>query len=653
MIPRPRPVSLALEAANGRTPDESVASALRALLVKRVVTPEMKPADVEAADARLIAEFYAALQAATDFDVAAAVFRVAAEAEGPGRDTLGFLVRLLRTRQPRPLYVETLTLQRLAALPARDWRPATIRRALDVARRGELAASRAASFAWVRPLLDAAARTRHEAEALLDARGFAPLDDADSRLRQAGTALEEVLAAEDGVEQAHRLTDEAFSLLPAFQPLVENTPALETSWFDAARETQEVVKVLALSAPRDPAEARDRRDALERKAASLGRRLDALRQPFAPDRITKLTAKGLPATPEAYGQIDALLKTPFPVAAHRADLWASLVAVDRRLNEETLRLDWRDRRTLRASPPAGEAELDQLKRQAFARLERRARAAAALLALASDAPDDGGPVARSRAWSSLPARIQAEADPVVSDRLRRLVSPLVASPRLDAPETNPTRLLRLREFDALRAWLAAHDAFEGRDPDGPASAFFTLAAEEFRRPGDPPTRADLLVTVETAGVVLNPAHPAATVRLRFRLPEPAAEAAARVDVVTADGDWLDVRRGSPWPAARSPFPAVESAPLAFDLAVSSTEPVEVPLEVRLRPEAEASTTPLPPVRAAGSGQRQQVATLVPAPRGRAGRRSAVRGRAGDHPRPRSRPALARRRDLPRRARGRG
>ena len=261
--------------------------------------------------------------------------------------------------------------------------------------------------------------------------------------------------------------------------------------------------MLALSAPRDPAEARDRRDALERKAASLGRRLDALRQPFAPDHIARLTAKGLPATPEAYGQIDALLKTPFPAAAHRADLWASLVAVDRRLNEETLRLDWRDRRTLRASPPAGEAELDQLKRQALARLERRTRAAAALLALASDAPDDGGSVALSRLVQP-PRAIQAEADPVVSDRLRRLVSPLVASPRLDAPETNPTRLLRLREFDALRGWLAAHDAFEGRDPGGPASAFFALAAEEFRGPGDPPTRADLLVTVETAGVVLDP-----------------------------------------------------------------------------------------------------------------------------------------------------
>ena len=53
----------------------------------------------------------------TDLDLASAVVQVAAEVESPKRSEIAFLDALLRTRQPRPLYVETLTLDRLLARP--------------------------------------------------------------------------------------------------------------------------------------------------------------------------------------------------------------------------------------------------------------------------------------------------------------------------------------------------------------------------------------------------------------------------------------------------------------------------------------------------------------------------------------------------------
>jgi hypothetical protein len=82
--------------------------------------------------------------------------------------------------------------------------------------------------------------------------------------------------------------------------------------------------------------------------------------------------------------------------------------------------------------------------------------------------------------------------------------------------------------------------------------------------------------------------------LRFRLTGSPAEATARVDVLTADRDWLEIRRGSPWPVAQSPFPAVDASPPSFDLALTAPGTTMVPLEVRLLPEAETAVSlPVP------------------------------------------------------------
>lgn len=599
-IPRPRPASLALEAAGGRVPDTVLEVPLKALIASRAAPPPgQKPTETEAESTRSIAGFYAALKPTTDFDLASAVFRAAADAKEPDRQTLDFLDRLLRTRQPRPLYAETQTLHRLAELAPRDWRSDTARLALRVTRRGELAASRSESFAWVRPLLSTAEAIRQDGEALLFARGYASLDEADNLLRSADTALDAVLTASDTVEHARHLIDEALTRLPATLPFLTGDPAFEAAWFDAARDARALVNALSLPAPTDASESLERIGAIERPAAALDAELATLRRPFAVTRLDSLSAADRSVTPETYDAISDLLNTPFPDAPHRVSLWKSLLAVDRRLNEETLALDVNDGPSLRNRPTALDTTSPE---QTLVKVRLRARGAVELLALAGLPTDDLTPLRETldapsapalpllaRAWSKLPGRLAKEADFATADRVGRLISPNALAPELDAPETNPTRRLRVTEFAAFRGWLADQFAHRARDLDG--SPFDASAAEEYRD-DDRPT-SDVVVDAGNTVTTLDPARPVARLPLQFRLTGPPAEATAKVDVVTADTDWLEVKRGSPWPAKNSPFPAVETMPLAFDLALTSPGSLEVPLEVRLRPEGDATTTPVP------------------------------------------------------------
>ncbi len=130
-IPHPRLRSLAQEASFGALPDPEVLKLVREVAAKRAVpTPESKPGEVDAANARLIAEFASTVKVKSDFDLADAVVRVAAEDQAPGRDAIAFLDRLLLARQPRPAYVESLALHRLAGFPASSWSPEGAKMAL-------------------------------------------------------------------------------------------------------------------------------------------------------------------------------------------------------------------------------------------------------------------------------------------------------------------------------------------------------------------------------------------------------------------------------------------------------------------------------------------------------------------------------------------
>jgi hypothetical protein len=620
-FPHPRPVSIALAEALGQAPDGALNDAVKALLTKRgTPPPDQKPAETEAADAKWIAEFFAGLKPTDDLDLSlgAAAFRVAADDPEPKRDTLVFLDRLLRTRQPRPLYVETLALQRLAALPERAWRPPTVRLALDVVRLGERAASRPRSSWWVSSELNSTARVRHDGESLLLSPGFAPLDEAERQLRQARAGLVDLFGAEDAVEDVRRLADETLSVLPDYLPLVDREPGLRTAWSDAVVAVGEAFRRLELPPPGTALESPLRVDRLRDSAANLRASLDALRRPFAADQVAALTAAAVPVTTETYQKIDAILATPFPAADRRAALWGSLLSVDRRLNEQVLEADRAEGRTLREVPADSPADVERAQKLAAVGLERRKGWVLALLALVGV---EAKSTEVSTTWADLPRRGRAATDPVLADRLGRLAPPQLPSPWLDDPETNPTRRLRAAEFRSLRATLAVLYADEALDLGG--SPFFEGAAEEYNETGRPLPTHWVEVRAPTEGLELDHTHPVVTVPLQVRAQTRTAgnepgESRTAVDVLTADADWLEVRRGSPWPSDRSPFPAVASSPLAFPLILSSQEPVVVPLEVRLRAEAEKTATPVPLgvlVRVDGGRYHRRVPiTVVPASR---------------------------------------
>ena len=261
-----------MEEAAGRVPDSSIAVALQALLASRPApAPDKKPAELEAETLRLIAGFYAATATAqtSDFDLARAVFRLVTDAKEPDRDTMVFLDRVLRTRQPRPLYAETAALRRLADLPPSAWRPGTVRVALDVTRRGELAASRPASLAWVRPLLDAANTTRHEGETI------PPRGKASERSRRPTTCSDVPIPPSPRSSRPARPSIEAadwslklLALLPASLPYLDFATELDGPWFEVARRAGATVAALAAS-PTDPSGTGEQVVAIEQQAEAL------------------------------------------------------------------------------------------------------------------------------------------------------------------------------------------------------------------------------------------------------------------------------------------------------------------------------------------------------------------------------------------------
>ena len=183
-LPHPVPRSLALAAALGEKSDERVSLAMTKLLEDRADPGEgLKPDELAAARAKQLVEFQKATAGSSDFAFAQAIFHATTSSRQMPTELI-FLDKLLRVRQPDPLYIETLLLRRLAdrAQPRADgseWPAEPVRLALEAARRGEPAQSRPRSFSPLRPWLEAAARERHLGEIALFSPGFVSVDEAE------------------------------------------------------------------------------------------------------------------------------------------------------------------------------------------------------------------------------------------------------------------------------------------------------------------------------------------------------------------------------------------------------------------------------------------------------------------------------------------
>ena len=489
------PRSVGLAEGLGRKPDRVLAEAvLDWLMEMRNAPPDAKadapPDPAAAANAFLAANKEAIDKDASGFALAWAVLDAAARPPNGDLPDLPDRLRLLAPlieRRPRPLkesYVEMLLLADLAgrgggANPS-AWSAATLQQAVEVLRVAERADGRPDSFPWVHDLLDRAGQERHVAEILLRSPGFAAEGEVRTSLDRAGRLYEELEAAQRTIAETRRRLDRALAILPpylAYREASRGPAGTSDAWSEAVDEARRGLTLLE----QPPEGLAGRVGDLQQVGARLAELLDALMRPFGKEAVDDLVKRAQRTSdPEAYVEIDAVLKAPFVAAEDRARLWAAARGLGRRLHE------------------GPDRPLDEGTDEAAAGVDRRvadrARWSLELLALGgiegdelarpyADYESKPGPATEAalvraiqEAWiARLPERLDQAFStdgpgrlPALraADRLGRVVPPAQRSKVLDSPETNPTVRSAAAEAVELWGWLARRYRYEARVLDG-------------------------------------------------------------------------------------------------------------------------------------------------------------------------------------------
>ncbi len=519
--------SLALAERQGQVADPAVKAAMADLLKKRARPAiGLKPEEAAAAGARLLADFLAATQDKGDFDVASTVFSAVADTPVPVPETVLSLEGLLRARQPTVNWVEILSLHRLAEraeaivqgrLSPQTWKPATVRKLLEVVREGERAHARAGSPHWVHPWLDAAAQARHLGEVAFDAAGYVPPEQADGYLDRAADLYSAVRAAQDRFQNAVRLRDEAADLLPDDLPYLDEAPGLLNAWSDAVSAFEALDAAIAVSPVEkktmDGAEPtgqvpglevlRAGSDRIDRLNAGLSSSLDRLRQPFQKDTIVGLVARAREprADSATWRDIASRFVSPIATAEQRALLWSAAHELAERLDRAT---PWE----VPLAAVAGDTGAEPFPVLLARGLTRRATEAVGLLKLAGlearkaaifeeaivritrQSEDEGRSIPLDQridwsqcgeelhhAWVEL-INIPEHGDLARRSRLVRILPGSIRATPLDLGIDDPVAEARRRNAHALQAWLADWFRYVGTDLE---MDFFLVAAQEYRR----------------------------------------------------------------------------------------------------------------------------------------------------------------------------
>ncbi|HYT93675.1 MAG TPA: hypothetical protein VEL76_33460, partial [Gemmataceae bacterium] len=490
-MPSPEPQSLALAAALGQQPDPAFEKALTELLTKL----KTQPADLKAEDAAkqrvaLINEFATKTESLPPFVRARPVFDLATAETNPAPERLLALEGMVRQRtETPPHFTETLLLRRLAELAAQKdaapWPIEAVRQLLGVTQRGEQAASHPRAFAWNAVLLEQAAQARHEGEVLFWARGYAPLAEAERRLKKADEVYQAAESRAGILEAALDTFEDALALLPPYAPYLEAVPQNVKPWDDAVRTACDLYDLLHPTAAVDDL---TRVTRLKDFTEELKRHLGVLRQSFAADRVAQLQRLSRLPRPEVkvLREIDAVLATPFPRGEERAALADAGRELERRLHGSAVERDRDDDLLRRLTAPPPEFDSAAAAREERVRAERRAVVSRALLELGGvvrggqpDALSKALDRARQdkemtgwyalgdalrRAWTQqLSERLQAETSLPALDRLSRIVPPFDRVPALEGREKTPAVQLRLGERAALLAWLADGYRYQARE----------------------------------------------------------------------------------------------------------------------------------------------------------------------------------------------
>jgi hypothetical protein len=599
--PLPDAPSLGLMAALGRPPDPEVAALLKDQLdPDRTAPPDTARPTPSAAPPVSLTE---ALKGKTSYDVAAAVFELAADDPAPRPERLRLLDAVLRAREPQPQYAETLWLRRLATLadeiaPA-EWPEETVRRSLEAVRLSEMAAAEIETRPWVAGLLETGAQHLHEGQVLLlGGRGYAPPVAADRAFRAAADAFRVSRAHSVSLRNCQASLDRGIAFLAAYPPYLERDPRPERRWLEAVQAVAELEDFLNdVPPPSAPAAVYLRRDEdLRQKLDALEGLLSELRRPFAPERLAVL-ARGRSGKPQVTTllELEAVLATPFPKPQERAALWQVARAQAHGLHEEALRAEADAVPTADGSgTDALEPVRDVQERAEFRRAARRARLSIGLLRLggwpavelarlerlletAESRPADHAATRRDldaladalgRTWAEVPARVRAGPPTAVRDRLSR-----VAYPEDEAPA--PRAGLHAERLRDLLAWKADRLRYESRDLAAlgllsePAARFQRRAVRFYQQ--NNPSDAETYVAISSGRQPIRflPDQEPPSVRLELRTIAAADRPAGTVRVLYLD-DWFEVGLGEPGrPAAdgtlRLELPPVVSLPMGLRL----------------------------------------------------------------------------------------
>ncbi len=339
-IPRVRSFSLALSRERRPIPDEDAATkALEEFLTDLEGKTQSLPEDkAEVMRRSLIKGFFDKAKKISSDAIASAVIDQleGSRALSPGHIEL--LDELLRQRQPRPLYVETLFLRRLAELgQGHAWDADQ----LAVALRAVHAAARAIpadrTFAWTQSNLGIAAQHGHNGEYLFFRPGYAPDELAEAYFREAEREYERVTTARDSIRRAYEVLDVAWLRLPTLMDLNTASNLNSKVWFEAIDAAVVLSDTLAL-ANGDPVHGTGDLShdvgMIRAHALLLERLLEELRLPVGTEAIGRLAqrAREPDAPAELAPLINVTLRWPGLSAASRQELLAAKRVLDERLH---------------------------------------------------------------------------------------------------------------------------------------------------------------------------------------------------------------------------------------------------------------------------------------------------------------------------------
>jgi hypothetical protein len=255
--------------------------------------------------------------------LAGALFEAAA-AEVVPQAVLQFLHDRARKVEPPLPYSEMRTLGQLATLPAAnpdDWPGPAVQTALQVVRAAaEAADGEAAAERWVKETRRRAEGLRGAGEALLFGRDPARRKDAQGPLQEALQTYLGVKSDLRTAEDALRSWDQARARLPGLALLPSEDGAWQNA-YQAALALQEVLDVPV--APAGAAHEEQMRRLLDRTAdlRHLPNSPNNLLGPLSEEQFRRrIERRGRADLADAL-QIAALLDTPWPAAAQRAEMW--------------------------------------------------------------------------------------------------------------------------------------------------------------------------------------------------------------------------------------------------------------------------------------------------------------------------------------------